>query len=183
MKVIEDFESRPHKAVERGKERQEWNEQQLPKTLPGYSGGRPPGRSTKEKGREEGEEGEGIEQRQEKHVIIEKVIRSSQRMASEECCKSERKRTEGQNPAQRWDCSQIQNEEEEESWQEGDQMAKQWEEEQHLQDIIERRRMEESSFKLDVMQKGPDLVVNERMSQGERVKKPKSKEESTRMVY
>ena len=37
MKVIEDFESRPHKAatfvVERGKERQEWNEQTLPKTL------------------------------------------------------------------------------------------------------------------------------------------------------
>ena len=31
MQVIEDFESRPHKAatfvVERGKERQEWNEQ------------------------------------------------------------------------------------------------------------------------------------------------------------
>ena len=44
MKVIEDFESRPHKAVafvvERGKERQEWNEQQLPKALPGFSGGR-----------------------------------------------------------------------------------------------------------------------------------------------
>ena len=37
MKVIEDFESRPHKAatlvVERGKERQEWNEQTLPKAL------------------------------------------------------------------------------------------------------------------------------------------------------
>ena len=35
MKVIEDFESRPHKAatfvVKRGKERREWNEQQLPK--------------------------------------------------------------------------------------------------------------------------------------------------------
>ena len=35
MKVMEDFVSRPHKAdtfvVERGKERQEWNEQKLPK--------------------------------------------------------------------------------------------------------------------------------------------------------
>ena len=63
MKVIEDFESRPHRAVtfgvERGKERQEWNEQKLPKALLGYSGGRIPGRSTEEKGREEGEEGEG----------------------------------------------------------------------------------------------------------------------------
>ena len=53
MKVIEDFESRPHKAVtfvvERGKERQEWSEQRMPKVLPGYSGGRLPGRSTKEK--------------------------------------------------------------------------------------------------------------------------------------
>ena len=43
MKVVEDFESRPHKAVifvvERGKERQEWNEQKLPKVPPGYSGG------------------------------------------------------------------------------------------------------------------------------------------------
>ena len=33
MQVIEDFESRPHKAVtfevQRGKERQEWNEQQI----------------------------------------------------------------------------------------------------------------------------------------------------------
>ena len=45
-------------------------------------------------------------------------------------------------------------------------MAGQWEEEQHLDDLIERRRMEGSSLKLDVMQKVPQLVVNERMSQG-----------------
>ena len=84
MQVIEDFESRPYKAVtfmvERGKERQEWNEQKMPKALPGHSGGRLPGRSTEEKG-----------------------------MAFE-----------GQNRKQRWDSSQIENEEEEESWQEGD---------------------------------------------------------------
>ena len=43
----------------------------------------------------------------------------------EECRFSERKRTEGQNPIQRGDCSQIENEEEEESWQEGYQMAEQ----------------------------------------------------------
>ena len=53
MNAVEDFESRPHKAVifevERGKERQEWSEQKLPKVLPGYSGGRLPGRSTKSK--------------------------------------------------------------------------------------------------------------------------------------
>ena len=40
--------------VEREKEVQEWNEQKLPKELPGYSGGRLLGRSTQEKGREEG---------------------------------------------------------------------------------------------------------------------------------
>ena len=83
MQVIENFESRPHKAVtfevERGKERQEWNEQELPKALPGYSGRRLPGRRTEEKGREEGEEGEGSEQRQEKNEKMEEVIRSSQR--------------------------------------------------------------------------------------------------------
>ena len=45
--------------VERGKGRQEWNEQKLPEALPGYSGGGLPGRSTKEKGREEGELDEG----------------------------------------------------------------------------------------------------------------------------
>ena len=59
MKVVEDFESKPHKAVscvvERGKEIQEWTEQKLPKVLLGHSGGRLPGRNTKEKGREEGE--------------------------------------------------------------------------------------------------------------------------------
>ena len=51
-------------------------------------------------------------------------------------------------------------------------MAEQWEEEQHLEDIVERRRMEGSSLKLDVIQKVPELAVNEPMSQGERVKNP-----------
>ena len=42
MKLVEDFESRPHKAVsflvERGKERQDmWNEQKLPKAPPEHS--------------------------------------------------------------------------------------------------------------------------------------------------
>ena len=152
----------------------------LPKALRGYSGGRLPGRNTEEKGREEGEEVEGSEQRQEKNETIEEVIKSSQRMAFEECCISERKWTEGPNPIQRWDCSQIENEEEEESWQEGNQMAGQWEEEQHLE---ERRRVEGSSFKLDVMQKVPELVVKKRMSKGEKGERHERKEESARMVH
>ena len=52
-------------------------------------------------------------------------------------------------------------------------MAEQWEEEQHLEETVERRKMEGSSLKLDVMPKVPELVVNERMSQGKRVKNPK----------
>ena len=32
-------------------------------------------------------------------------------------------------------------------------MAEQWEEEQHLEDIVERRRIEGSSLELDVIQK------------------------------
>ena len=71
-----------------------------------------------------------------------------------------------QNSIRRWDGSQIENEEE--SCQEGDQISGQWEEEQHLEDLIERRRMEGSSLKLDVMQKVPELVVDKRMSQGEK---------------
>ena len=85
---------------------------------------------------------ESGQQRQEKNENIEEVIGSCQRMALEECCTSERKRTEGQNPIQRWDCSQTENEEEEESWQDGAQIAEQWEEEQHLEDTVETRRME-----------------------------------------
>ena len=63
----------------------------------------------------------------------------------------------------------------EESWQEGDQMAEHWADKQHLEEIVERRRMEGSILKLDVMQKVPGLVVKERMSQGKRVKHSKKK--------
>ena len=81
---------------------------------------------------------------------------------------------EGQNTIQRWDCSQIGTEEEEESWQGSDHMAEHWEEEQHLEDIIEIR-MEGSSLKLDVIEKVPELLVIERMSQGEKVNNPKKR--------
>ena len=49
MEVVEDFESRPHKAViflvERDKEFQVWRVQKVPKALPGFSGGKLPGTS------------------------------------------------------------------------------------------------------------------------------------------
>ena len=41
-----------------------------------------------------------------------------------------------------WDCSQIENEEEEESWRERDQMAPRRDEEQKLEEFLEQRRME-----------------------------------------
>ena len=69
----------------------------------------------------------------------------------------------GQSVQQNLDCSQIENEEEEEE--------EDW------------RRREGSSLKADVMQKVLELVVHERISQGEEVRSTKRKEESERMVY
>ena len=146
MKVVEDFESRPHKVVtfviERRNERQEWSEQRMPQALPGCSGGRLPGRSAEDK------------------------------------VENKEKRTGGQGPMRRWDCSQIENEE----WQERDQMAAQWEEEQNMEEIVERRRMEGRSLQLDAMERVLGLVVNERMLQDQRVRNLKEKE-NTRMVH
>ena len=54
-------------------------------------------------------------------------------------------------------------------------MTEQWEEEQHLRGWIERRRMEGSSLKLDVVQNVPELFVHEGVSQGIGVKEIKEK--------
>ena len=79
----------------------------------------------------------------------------------------------GQSFMRSWDCSQIENDGEEESWREWVRMAEQWEEEQKLEEIVEQRRIEGDSLKLEVMRKAPELVVHERMSQGEGVRVPK----------
>ena len=81
----------------------------------------------------------------------------------------------GQSVMRSWCCSQIENEEEEESWREGDQMAAQWAEKQKPEEIVERKKIEGSSLKLEVMRKAPELVVHERMSQGEGVRSSKEK--------
>ena len=56
MEVVEDFESRPHKAVtflvERDREMQEVRELKMPKASPGFSGGEIPGGCNTETGRE-----------------------------------------------------------------------------------------------------------------------------------
>ena len=91
-----------------------------------------PGRSTPEKGGEEGEENEGSEEGRIRDQIIKEVIAGIQKKAVDEGVKNKVNRTGGQSLMRSWDCSQIENEEEEESWQERDQMAAQWDEEQHM---------------------------------------------------
>ena len=136
MKVVEYFEPRPHKAVsfvvERGKERQEWSKQKLPKVLPG--GRSLPGRSTKEKGREEGEVHEGGEERRLKDQIVEEVVAGIQEKVVDEGVKNNVKRLGGQCLVRSWDCSRIENEEEEERnaakkgirWQRSGMKSKNW---------------------------------------------------------
>ena len=76
------------------------------------------------------------------------------------------RRPAGQSFMRSWGCSQSENKEEEETWRQGDQMAALWDEEQQLEEILERRGMEGSSLQLEVMQKVLELVVHERTSQG-----------------
>ena len=129
MEVVEDFESRPHKAVffvvRREKEIKQWSEQKLPKVLPGFSEGRFPGRSTKEKGREEGEVDEDGEERRIRGQIVQEVVAGKEKVSVHDGEKDDVKRPIGQSFMRSWDCSQIENEEEEEeeSWRERDDMA------------------------------------------------------------
>ena len=81
-----------------------------------------------------------------------------------------------------WDWSQIEYEEEEGSWREKDQMAAQWEQEQKLDEIVEQRRIEGDSLKLEVMRKALELVVHERVSHGVGVRGSQREEHSTRIV-
>ena len=68
--------------VEKDKEVQEWDEQKMPKALPGYSGGRLPGRSTKETGREEEEEEKDSRERQVRNEIDQEVTAGIKKKAS-----------------------------------------------------------------------------------------------------
>ena len=77
---VEDFESRPHKAVtfrvERDKEFQVWREQKMPNAPPGFSGGELLGRSEVEEGREEEEgEEEDLENEMDNEVMREILAR------------------------------------------------------------------------------------------------------------
>ena len=124
--------------------------------------GRLPGRSVKEKGREEGKVDEGSGEREMRQEIAQEVVAGIKEKASaHDDAKATAQRT-----------SKVGNEEEEEEeeddWQKEDQMAVQWEEEQKLEEILERRRMEGSSLQVEVMQNVPELVVHDRKSQVEK---------------
>ena len=98
IKVIEYYESRPHKAVtfmERGEEQHEWNEQKLP-SQSGGEGYQEEAWKRKE-GKKEKKTKEANRGMEVKNERIEEVIKSSQRMALEEYCISESQRIEGKN--------------------------------------------------------------------------------------
>ena len=59
---------------------------------------------------------------------------------------------------QNWNCSQIEKEEEEEEddWHKENQMGRQWDEHEKLEEMLEGRRMEGSSLQVEVMQKVPE---------------------------
>ena len=129
--MIEGFESRPHKAVSfvvvRDKELQGWNEQKMPDALHGCSGGRLPGRSTKGRSSEEEEAEEECRERQVRNAIVQEMVWGIKKKARAQVdAKQTAQRTVWQSVKQNWDCSQVENEEEDEDWQEGDQMEMQW---------------------------------------------------------
>ena len=109
MKVVEDFESRPHEAVifavERGRERQEWNEQKncRRRCL-----------DTVEEGCHEGAQKRRAEKKERKTSVAKKE-ESGTKSLKKSGTVDKVNRTEGQSLVQSWNCSQIENEEEEES--------------------------------------------------------------------
>ena len=124
MEVVEDFESRPHKSsVFCGVKRK------------GHKGMERAGSCrgcclvTVEGGCQKGEEVNEDGEKEESGVkSLKKWLQASRRRSA--CMMVSRKAA--QRPAKRsfmrsWDCSHIENEEEEEGWREGDQMAAQWE--------------------------------------------------------
>ena len=94
--------------------------------------------------------------------------------SAQEDAKPTAQRTVVQNVEQNWDCSQIENEEEEEDedWQKGDQMERYWNEDEKVEES------EGGSLEAEVMQRVPDLVVHERMSQCEKSERFRRKRKS-----
>ena len=128
----------------------------MPKVLPGYSGGRLPGRNTKERGREEEEEDDNSKEKKVKYEIAHEVV-TGIKEKWHLCTKMSNRPCKGHLntvSSKVGDCSYIENEEEEEEdWQKEDQMEVQWAEDEKLEESLERRRREGSSLQVEVMQK------------------------------
>ena len=91
--------------VRREEEVKEWNEQQLPEVLPGYSGGRFPGRSTKKKGSEEGEVDEDGGKRRIRGQIVQEVVAGiNEKVSVHDGEKDDAKRPVEQSFMRSWDC-------------------------------------------------------------------------------
>ena len=83
---------------------QEWNEQKLPNVLPGYSGGRLPGRSTKVKGRKDGKVDEDSGEIRIRRQIAQKVVVGINENASvHKGVKEAVRRPAGQSFVRSWD--------------------------------------------------------------------------------
>ena len=63
-----------------------------------------------------------------------------------------------------------------------DQMEMQWVEDVKLEEVLERRGAEGVPMQAEVLQKVPELVVDERMSQGKKVKVTEEKK-NEKMVH
>ena len=139
------------------------------KALPGYSGGKLAGRSTKEGGREE-ENAEIIAERDKSEMNLFKKSGIEKKARVQVDAKPTAQRTVGQSVKQNWDCLEIEHEEEEENedWQEGDQMEMQWVEDEQLGGTKKSGRRFLAGRSL--AKKIPELVVHERMSQREKAK-------------
>ena len=122
MRVVEDFK---------------WNEQKLPKVLPGYSGGRLPSRSTKEAGRKE-EEKEDSGARIIRNEIAQEVIEGIKWKASahEDAGSTTQRNSRAKCQAKLGLlANRNEEEEQEEERQQEDQMQVQWAEDEMLEEI------------------------------------------------
>ena len=134
--------------VERG--RRYRNGTKLPKVLPELQWVKA---ARKEHKRERVDE-DGEERRIRGQIAQEVVAGIKEKVSVRDGVKNDVKRPVEQCFMQSWDCSQFENEEEVESWREGDQMAAQWDEEQKWRRLWNEEGWKEApcSWKLCKMQ-------------------------------
>ena len=173
MEVVKDFELRRRKAVSCVVERRCRNglSRRCPRRCLATVEARCQEEAQKKKAEKKARWKEDSRERRIRNEIAQEVVVGiTETTSAHEDVKSTAQRTAGQSVKRNWDCSQSENEEEEEEedWQKEDQMEVQWAEDEKLEDILERRKMEGGSLQAEVMQKVSELVVHERVSQGEK---------------